>query len=401
MPPLPSARFRPSASSASGAPTTGELPWRGEQFLLAGGSLGPGAEQRRRRRGSLAISLGLQGLLVLLMMAALAVGPRAVRVPAVAAGIERLTYLVLAPPPVAAPRRAVAFPRPIHAPRPAVGAEPWASGRRAAVLPPRPVERREADEPVAAPAQLAAAEALPAAVATSLSALPTPPVEAPQPRLGRFGAPRGLAPLPGAPVEVPQLGQFGTAAAVDPPAAVRPGGGGPVVGAGFSSGVAAAPAQPGGTVRASGFGSGMAAAGPAGTLPGGPGGPGGPDGPGTPGGGVRLDRFAAAAPVVSSEIPAPAAAAAADFQPPQVLSWPAPAYTAAAAAGRIEGEVVLEVRLLTDGRVEVRRVTHGLGYGLDQSAAAAARQLQFRPARRHGQPVDWTVYLHIQFRLAY
>ncbi|HVA63795.1 MAG TPA: TonB family protein [Terriglobales bacterium] len=353
-----------------------------------GGSLGPGAEQRRRRRGSLAISLGLQGLLVLLMMAALAVGPRAVRVPAVEAGMERLTYLVLAPPRVAAPWRRVALPPPPHAPRPV--AEPLASGRRAAVPPPRPVERREVDGPVAAPAQLTA-QALPDALATPLPALPTPRVEAPQPRLGRFGAPRGLAPLQGAPVEVPQLGQFGTAATADPPAAVRPGGGGPVVGTGFSSGVAAGPVRRGGTVRASGFGSGVAAE-PAGTLPG---------GPGAPAGGVRLDRFAAAAPVVSSEIPAPAAAAAADFEPPQVLSWPAPAYTAAAAARRIEGEVVLEVRLLADGRVEVRRVTHGLGYGLDQSATAAARQLQFRPARRHGQPVDWTVYLHIQFRLAY
>lgn len=103
---------------------------------------------------------------------------------------------------------------------------------------------------------------------------------------------------------------------------------------------------------------------------------------------------------------APAAAAAVvpaapAFQPPQILSWPRPAYTPAAAAQKIEGEVILEVRLGADGAVAIVRVVSGLGYGLDQSAMAAARALHFRPARRHGRAIDWTVLLHIRFQLAY
>ncbi|HUX67811.1 MAG TPA: energy transducer TonB [Terriglobales bacterium] len=375
MPPQPSARFRSrlgSPAERGASPSAPPLAWRGEQFLLSGGSLGLGAEQRRRRRRSLAISLGMQGLLVGLMLAALVVGPRAVRVPAVAAGVERLTVLVLAPPRRAGPRPPE--PRPLRAPPlPRVAREALASGRVAA-LPPPPVARPEAAGRLPAPAALALGGA-------PWPALPAPRVAAPRPQLGKFGAPRGLAPVRGAPVPAPQLGQFGAAAVAQPAAA-----GGAVVGAGFGRGVGAGPGVPQGTVRAAGFGAGAgtAAAGAAGA-----------------GGSVQLDRFAAAAPVVSSEIPPPPPEAAPEFQPPQVLSWPTPAYTAAAAAHRVEGEVVLQVRLRADGHAEVLQVTRGLGYGLDQSAAAAARQLVFRPARRRGQPVDWTVFLHIQFRLAY
>jgi outer membrane biosynthesis protein TonB len=46
-------------------------------------------------------------------------------------------------------------------------------------------------------------------------------------------------------------------------------------------------------------------------------------------------------------------------------------------------------------------VVQGLGYGLDQAARDAAHKLRFRPALRAGQPVDWTVLLHITFRMAY
>jgi len=46
-------------------------------------------------------------------------------------------------------------------------------------------------------------------------------------------------------------------------------------------------------------------------------------------------------------------------------------------------------------------VVQGLGYGLDDSAQAAARQIRFRPAQQDGQPVDSTAIVHIVFELAY
>lgn len=95
-------------------------------------------------------------------------------------------------------------------------------------------------------------------------------------------------------------------------------------------------------------------------------------------------------------IPVPAAE-----HPPVILSHPVPVYTAQAQRNHIEGEVVLQAVLQRDGSVRILRVVQGLGYGLDGAARDAAHKLRFRPALRDGQPVDWTVLLHITFRMAY
>ena len=47
------------------------------------------------------------------------------------------------------------------------------------------------------------------------------------------------------------------------------------------------------------------------------------------------------------------------------------------------------------------RVVRGLGYGLDEAAEAAARQIRFRPALQNGQPVDFPATARITFELAY
>ena len=52
-------------------------------------------------------------------------------------------------------------------------------------------------------------------------------------------------------------------------------------------------------------------------------------------------------------------------------------------------------------RQEVQRVVQGLGYGLDDSAQAAAREIRFRPAQQEGHAVDSTAIVHIVFELAY
>lgn len=84
----------------------------------------------------------------------------------------------------------------------------------------------------------------------------------------------------------------------------------------------------------------------------------------------------------------------------EIISKPNPVYTEEARKLRIEGEVLLEVVLESDGKVRILRVVRGLGHGLDEAAIRAAEQIRFRPAIQNGQPVDFPAVLHILFQLA-
>jgi TonB family protein len=86
--------------------------------------------------------------------------------------------------------------------------------------------------------------------------------------------------------------------------------------------------------------------------------------------------------------------------PAEIISKPTPAYTPEARNLRIEGEVVLEVVFEATGKLRVVRVVQGLGHGLDETATRAAEQIRFKPAKRDGQPSDYTALVHIVFQLA-
>ena len=85
--------------------------------------------------------------------------------------------------------------------------------------------------------------------------------------------------------------------------------------------------------------------------------------------------------------------------PAEVVFKPTPAYTPEARNLRIEGEVVLEVVFEATGKLRVVRVVQGLGHGLDENATHAAEQIRFKPAKRDGQPSDYTALVHIVFQL--
>jgi TonB family protein len=91
---------------------------------------------------------------------------------------------------------------------------------------------------------------------------------------------------------------------------------------------------------------------------------------------------------------------AAKTTPVEILFKPKPAYSNEAKAKNIEGEVLLQVVFTASGDVKVLRVVQGLGYGLDESAQSAARQIRFKPAQQDGQTVDSTAIVHIVFQLA-
>jgi TonB family protein len=88
------------------------------------------------------------------------------------------------------------------------------------------------------------------------------------------------------------------------------------------------------------------------------------------------------------------------LQPVEIVFKPRPIYTAEARNKRVEGEVLLEVVFGASGSLHINRVVKELGYGLDDAAVAAAQHIQFRPARRDGQPYDCAALVHIKFELS-
>lgn len=85
----------------------------------------------------------------------------------------------------------------------------------------------------------------------------------------------------------------------------------------------------------------------------------------------------------------------------EIVSKPRPSYSEEARRLRIEGDVVLEVLFSATGELRVLSVVRGLGYGLDENAAAAARRIRFKPALEDGRPVDSSATLRVTFQLAY
>jgi TonB family protein len=73
--------------------------------------------------------------------------------------------------------------------------------------------------------------------------------------------------------------------------------------------------------------------------------------------------------------------------PRLVNSTPA-RYTAEAARQKIDGVVLLEVTVRTDGSVTSPRVIKSLGFGLDEAAIESVLKWKYEPARRDGTPVE-------------
>lgn len=73
---------------------------------------------------------------------------------------------------------------------------------------------------------------------------------------------------------------------------------------------------------------------------------------------------------------------------PKILYKVKATYTEDARQNKVLGSVVLNVVFRADGTLGRIRLLSGLGYGLDEEALRAVRQIRFLPATRNGQPVD-------------
>jgi protein TonB len=87
------------------------------------------------------------------------------------------------------------------------------------------------------------------------------------------------------------------------------------------------------------------------------------------------------------------------IEPPRLLREVKATYTEEARRANVIGDVLMEVVVRADGTVGSARVTRGLGFGLDERAAAAVRQWRFAAARRAGVPVDVVVEVAMEFNL--
>jgi TonB family protein len=75
-----------------------------------------------------------------------------------------------------------------------------------------------------------------------------------------------------------------------------------------------------------------------------------------------------------------------------------PAYPETAARAEAEATVDVQVEIDASGEVSRVEVVRWAGFGLDDAAVSAVRQLHFSPARRDGQAVPMRVLLRYNFR---
>ena len=85
--------------------------------------------------------------------------------------------------------------------------------------------------------------------------------------------------------------------------------------------------------------------------------------------------------------------------PPTVISRVDPRYTKEASLAHMNGTVVVQAVIKTDGTVDVIRVVRGLPYGMTDSAIDALKQWKFRPGNKGGQNVDVALNIEINFIL--
>jgi TonB family protein len=86
---------------------------------------------------------------------------------------------------------------------------------------------------------------------------------------------------------------------------------------------------------------------------------------------------------------------------PKLIREVKPSYTAEAMAAKIEGEVLLETVVLTNGRVGPVRILRSLGprFRLDDEAVRALRGWRFSPGSFEGRAVPVVVTIAIAFKL--
>ena len=88
-----------------------------------------------------------------------------------------------------------------------------------------------------------------------------------------------------------------------------------------------------------------------------------------------------------------------DLAPPSILFRQEPQYTKAARKAKIEGVVVLNINISSEGVPGDIHVVKSLDSGLDQNAISAVSGWRFAPARQHGKPISALANVEVTFML--
>ena len=85
-------------------------------------------------------------------------------------------------------------------------------------------------------------------------------------------------------------------------------------------------------------------------------------------------------------------------QPPAIISNVAPVYPEVAKVARVEGVVLIEAVIATDGSVREARMVRSIPL-LDQAALDAVRQWRYQPVLLNGVPVEVSMTIAVNFVL--
>jgi TonB family protein len=84
---------------------------------------------------------------------------------------------------------------------------------------------------------------------------------------------------------------------------------------------------------------------------------------------------------------------------PESIFETKPEYSQEAWDEGIQGQIILTVRVETDGSMHGFKIHQSLGYGLDEKAIECVRQWRFKPATDDGKPVPGSAYITMEFVL--
>jgi TonB family protein len=101
---------------------------------------------------------------------------------------------------------------------------------------------------------------------------------------------------------------------------------------------------------------------------------------------------------VVEDLPDAESAAGAGFKAPEFLNRVKPEFTDPADRADINATVEARVVLRASGEMGDIEIIRWAGFGLDEAAIRAIRQLKFKPASRNGQPISTRAVIRYNFR---
>ena len=111
---------------------------------------------------------------------------------------------------------------------------------------------------------------------------------------------------------------------------------------------------------------------------------------------AQIDRISTPLPAA---IPAPAAKVGNGVAAPVMVNKHEPEYSVDALSAKLQGAVILSITVGADGMAHDLKLIKSLGFGLDEKAAEAVSQWQFKPGTRGGVLVPVTATVEVNFRL--